>query len=58
MLININTFPDFSLPKNVKDYEGFSFVTGEKPERGRKRIIIVAVWHRQHRGSSRSGTPD
>ncbi len=32
MLININTFPDFSLPKNVKDYERFSFVTGEKQE--------------------------
>jgi hypothetical protein len=24
--------PDFSLPKNVKDYERFSFVTGEKQE--------------------------
>jgi len=31
-LININEFPDFSLPKNVKDYERFSFVTGEKQE--------------------------
>jgi len=30
MLININTFPDLSLPKNVKDYERLSFVTGEK----------------------------
>jgi len=34
MLINTNTFPDFSLPKNVKDYERFSFVTGEKQEAG------------------------
>ncbi len=32
MLINTNTFPDFSLPKDVKDYERFSFVTGEKQE--------------------------
>ncbi len=32
MLININTCLDFSLPKDVKEYERFSFVTGEKQE--------------------------
>jgi len=32
MFINTKTFPDFSLPKDVKDYERFSFVTGEKQE--------------------------
>ena len=30
--ININGLPDFSLPKNMIDYERFSFVTGEKQE--------------------------
>ncbi len=32
MLLNTKMLPDFSPPKNVKDYERFSFVTGEKQE--------------------------
>jgi len=36
MLINTNTFPDFSPPKDVKDYERLSFVTGEKQETGKQ----------------------
>ena len=27
--ININSYPEFSFPKNMIDYERFSFVTGE-----------------------------
>ncbi len=44
MLINTNTFPDFSPPRNVKDYERFSFVTGEKQEAN----VCLAVFEKRH----------
>ena len=49
-LININEFPDFSLPKNVKDYERFSLVTGEKQET--ESVELDAVLERTYRSHS------